>query len=217
MLDLSALLCLLMVSTRSVKNLMTYTRLLPNFQPKSKFCGRRQFIGGMMALVGACGFGGAYTAAAADRSAPQSGPAPSMTVPITDKAGNAFRLERYRGTPLLINFWATWCPPCVAELPALDRAATALAGSVTVLLVSVDRGGSAKALPFLEQRAITTPVIGFDPKAALSREMGVRGLPTTFLIDANQAHSWSYLGPRDWDQPDMLNSIRALLGIKSTT
>ena len=171
----------------------------------------------MMALVGACGFGGVYTAAAADRSAPQSGPAPSMTVPIVDKEGNAFRLERYRGTPLLINFWATWCPPCVAELPALDRAATALAGSVTMLLVSVDRGGTAKAHPFLEQRAITTPVIGFDPKAALSREMGVRGLPTTFLIDANQAHSWSYLGPRDWDQPDMLNSIRALLGIKSTT
>ena len=190
---------------------MTYTRLLPNFQPKSKFCRRRQFIGQMMALAGACGFGGVYSTAAADRSAPQSGPAPSMTTTIVDEAGNAFRLDRYRGTPLLINFWATWCPPCVAELPALDRAAIALAGSVTVLLVSVDRGGKAKALPFLKQRAITTPVIGFDPKAALSREMGVRGLPTTFLIDANQAQSWSYLGPREWDQPDMLNSIRVLL------
>ena len=170
-----------------------------------------------MALVGACGFGGAYTAAAADRSAPQSGPAPSMTVPITDKAGNAFRLERYRGTPLLINFWATWCPPCVAELSALDRAAIALAGSVTVLLVSVDRGGKEKALPFLKQRAITTPVIGFDPKAALSREMGVHGLPTTFLIDASQTQSWSFLGPREWGQSDMLNSIRVLLAAIPTS
>ena len=111
----------------------------------------------------------------------------------------------------MINFWATWCPPCVAELPALDRASHRLAGEAQILLISVDRSGSKKASQFLEDRGISRPHFAFDKKGALSREMGVRGLPTSFLLTADQRHCWVYEGPRDWDDIAMIKELRQLL------
>ena len=109
------------------------------------------------------------------------------------------------------KFWATWCPPCVAELPALDRAQDKLFGEVKILLISVDRGGSRKALPFLEDRGIGRPDLAFDANGALSREMGVRGLPTSFLVTADQRYCWVYQGSRDWDAIAMIFELRRLL------
>ena len=111
----------------------------------------------------------------------------------------------------LINFWATWCPPCVAELPALDRATTKLAGEIKILLISVDRGGSKKALPFIQDRGISRPHFAFDANGALSREMEVRGLPTSFLVSADQRYCWVYQGPREWDDAAMIAELRSLL------
>lgn len=170
----------------------------------------------LLAVTGGTSFGLFSPVLAANPSAPAAAPTPPMMAPIIDKEGAVFRLQDFRGTPLLVNFWATWCPPCVTELPALEQASIELSGTVRLLLVSVDRGGINKALPFLNERGIKTPLLGFDPKAALSREMGVRGLPTTFLISANQARSWLYLGPREWDQPEMLGQIRLLTAGKSS-
>ena len=137
--------------------------------------------------------------------------APPMSTTILDKDGEPLSLDVYWGVPILINFWATWCPPCVAELPALDRAVDKLAGEVKVLLISVDRGGSKKALPFLEDRGISRPNLAFDANGALSREMGVRGLPTSFLVTANQRHCWVYQGPREWDDVAMIAELRRLI------
>ena len=144
-------------------------------------------------------------------ASPEGEAAPSMSTVVLDKNDEDFRLESLRGRPVLVNFWATWCPPCVAELPALDNAAKQLGDDVTLLLISVDRGGRQKALPFLQDRGITRPLMGFDPKAELSREMGVRGLPTSFLLDADQSQSWAYVGPRKWDSALMIAEIRNLL------
>jgi thiol-disulfide isomerase/thioredoxin len=134
-----------------------------------------------------------------------------MSTTILDKDGNPVSLSAFLGMPVLINFWATWCPPCVAELPALDRAAKKLAGEVQILLISVDRGGGKKALPFLRDRGISRPHFAFDSNSALSREMGVRGLPTSFLIGADQRHCWAYEGPREWDEPAMIAELWRLL------
>ena len=136
---------------------------------------------------------------------------PPMSTTILDKDGKSLSLDVYRGMPILINYWATWCPPCVAELPALDRASDKLAGEVTILLISVDRGGRKKALPFLQERGIRRPHFAFDANGALSREMGVRGLPTSFLVTANQRHCWVFEGPREWDDVAMIVELRQLL------
>jgi len=112
---------------------------------------------------------------------------------------------------VLINFWATWCAPCIAELPALSRAAALANDDITVLLVSIDRGGAAKAMPFLETHGVTGVQLGFDPKARLSRDMQVRGLPTTILLPAGQDAAWRFVGPFEWDDPDMLGLVRGLV------
>ena len=138
-------------------------------------------------------------------------PTPPMSSTLLDKRGKPLSLDVFRGMPILINFWATWCPPCVAELPALDRASDKLADEVEILLISVDRGGYKKALPFLQDRGITRPHFAFDANGALSREMGVRGLPTSFLVTADQRHCWAYQGPREWDDMAMIAELRRLL------
>ena len=136
---------------------------------------------------------------------------PPMSTTLLDKDEKPLSLDVFRGMPILINFWATWCPPCVAELPALDRASDKLAGEVKILLISVDRGGSKKAIPFLQDRRISRPHFAFDANGALSREMGVRGLPTSFLVTANQRHCWVFEGPREWDDAAMIVELRQLL------
>ena len=74
-----------------------------------------------------------------------------------------------------------------------------------------DRGGAAKAMPFLDTHGVTGVSLGFDPKARLSREMRVRGLPTTFLLPAGQDAAWRFVGPFEWDDRDMLDLVRRLL------
>ena len=134
-----------------------------------------------------------------------------MSTTLLNKDGKPVSIDAFGGMPILINFWATWCPPCVAELPALDRASHRLAGEAQILLISVDRSGSKKASQFLEDRGISNPHFAFDKKGELSREMGVRGLPTSFLLTADQRHCWVYEGPRDWDDIAMIDELRQLL------
>ena len=134
-----------------------------------------------------------------------------MSTTLLDEDGKLLSLDEFRGMPILINFWATWCPPCVAELPALDRASDKFAGEVQILLISVDRGGSKKAFPFLQDRGISRPHFAFDANGALSREMGVRGLPTSFLVTADQRYCWAYQGPREWDDMKMIAELQRLL------
>ena len=196
---------------------MSYTPLFANLQPQIPargVCSRRQFVGGVMGIAATLAAAG--PAQAAGTSGEIIVPSPAALVPMTsqlsDAKGQAFDLASLAGQPGLINFWATWCAPCVAELPSLARSASALAeDGVTVMLVSIDRGGVSKVMPFLESLGISGPQLGFDPKASLSREMGVRGLPTTILVDADQRNSWSFVGPYDWDNPELLKTLRTIL------
>ena len=150
---------------------------------------------------------------------PEAKNPPSMQAEILDADGHAFHIDDFKGMPFLVNFWATWCAPCIAELPALNQAATSLADiDLVILLVSIDRAGSVKALPFLNDRGIVETEaksgmrFGFDRKANLPREMEVSGVPTSFLLSSDQTKSWLFKGPFEWDQPDMLTHIRTLVG-----
>ena len=165
----------------------------------------------VLAIFGVCVLmSGSAAASGLPDVTPQS--LPDLKVEIMDMDGRSVTLADYHGRPLLVNFWATWCPPCVAELPALERAVASLeAQSIKVLLVSVDRGGAKKAAPFLEKHGVSSPKMAFDPKGALSRHLAVRGLPTTFLLTADQTKSWAFVGPFEWDMPQVQRELQALL------
>ena len=186
---------------------MFYTQVLSNIQPKTASLSRRQILTGMIGLCSAL----PWPTVASVAKMPLRQLTPPMSTTLLDQDGKSLSLDVFSGMPILMNFWATWCPPCVAELPALDRASHKLAGEVKILLISVDRGGTKKALPFLQDRGISRPHFAFDIKGALSREMGVRGLPTSFLVTADQRHYWAYQGPREWDDAAVIAELRGLL------
>ena len=182
---------------------MSYRRLSFILQPKT----------GVFALLLLLLAPLSATAVQADGAAvaPSRETPPPMTSVIADETGAELRMSDLQGRAVLVNFWATWCAPCVAELPALSRAATALAkDDIIVMLISIDRGGAAKALPFLERLEVTGVRLGFDPKARLSRETGVRGLPTTLLLTPAQDGAWRFVGPFEWDSDAMLTLVRDL-------
>jgi peroxiredoxin len=106
-------------------------------------------------------------------------PAPDFALKTLD--GQEFRLSAQRGTPVVLNFWATWCPPCRAELPELRAASERNAGQVTV--VGVNQGETAAAVAKVASDLGLIFTIPLDQAGAVSRAYGVRSLPTTFFID----------------------------------
>ena len=135
---------------------------------------------------------------------------------ILNKDGTELYLKQFLGRPLLINFWATWCAPCVVELPHLDKAAKPLKEfNIDVLLISTDRSPIHDVSAFLDSKQIYIPFRGFDSKANWARAMNVSALPVTFLINAKQTSSLSHTGIAEWSSTKMINDIRAQIDILS--
>jgi len=122
---------------------------------------------------------------------------PASGLVFTDPAGNPATLASFAGKPVLLNLWATWCAPCVAEMPTLDRLAASLDGKVTILTVSQDLEGVAKVKPFFEKAAFTHLKPWLDQKAALSIAYQAN-LPTTILFDSKGNEVWRMVGGMDW-------------------
>ena len=125
--------------------------------------------------------------------------APDVT--LLREGGAPLSLTVFQGTPTLVNLWATWCAPCIAELPALDRLAAREGYALNVVAVSQDIGGWEKIAPFLRATPLPATTVLADPDGALARALDVAGLPVTILYDAEGREVWRVLGPREWDQP----------------
>ena len=137
----------------------------------------------------------------------QKSPAPSLE--LFDLDGKLHRLSDYRGHTVVINFWATWCPPCRAEIPAMNRAWEALRDEGVVML-AVNAGESPKRVRrFLEELPIDFTVL-LDEGGKGVREWPVPGLPTTYVIDPAGRFHYRALGQREWDSAELLEQIRAL-------
>ncbi len=106
---------------------------------------------------------------------------------------------------MLVNFWATWCAPCVKELPTIDKVAAAhrVDGQLGVVAISQDDGPQASVDAFLKKLNVTDLAAYRDPKMALSGALGPDTvLPTTILFDANGKEVWRYVGDLDWTSPE---------------
>jgi peroxiredoxin len=127
-----------------------------------------------------------------------SGPTAAADFTVRRLGGGSFRLSEQRGKTVLVNFWATWCPPCLAEMPAMERLwRRHRHGGFVVVAVSVD--ADAATVPrFIEDRGVSFPV-ALDPEMKVANTYGVRALPASFFIDRRGRLTALALGPRDWD------------------
>jgi len=125
---------------------------------------------------------------------------PAPQIPLTDEKGRAVTLASFKGKVVLVNFWATWCAPCVREMPALDALQTKFGREKFIIVaVSLDRLGFAKVAPFLERVRVERLTVLLDSNRKLYRKVGGQGLPTTLLLD-HEGRVRGYLeGPAEWD------------------
>jgi thiol-disulfide isomerase/thioredoxin len=129
-------------------------------------------------------------------------PAPDAV--FNDPEGGEISLAEFRGVPTLVNLWATWCAPCVKELPTLDRLSQSYAkdGSLGVVAVSQDSGPHPSVVAFLDAHKIRDLGAYQDSKMALSGALGAEVMPTSILYDAQGREVWRYVGDLDWTSPE---------------
>lgn len=138
-------------------------------------------------------------------------PALAADFAVPDLAGQAVRLSAYRGKVVLLNLWTTWCPPCREEMPSMEALYQRLKDRGFVLLaVSQDEGGKALVEPFVQQLALTFPVL-VDPEHQVGDRYEVWGYPESFLIDREGRVVERIIGPRDWLAPTQVQAIERLL------
>ncbi len=134
-------------------------------------------------------------------------PAPDFTVP--GFPGGEVSLGKLRGRVVLVNFWATWCPPCVEESPSLEKLAAQMRDQgVDVLGVSVDQ--DAAALQKFIDRFHLTFTIGRDPNQELAHRYGTFKYPETYIVDRDGRVAEKIIGGTDWQDPRMLAFVRSL-------
>ncbi|HUG25395.1 TlpA family protein disulfide reductase [Piscinibacter sp.] len=171
----------------------------------------------LLVLAGVVGLAAAWQLrnrmAAADREAAPLvlHPRPRELPPLrfADGTGTATNLSAFRGRVVLLNVWATWCPPCVKEMPTLDRLQAALGGpEFEVVALSIDEAGAAAVQPFFARLGIAHLHPYVDTFGESSSNLVAAGIPLTLLIDRDGREIARKLGPAEWDQPAMVQSIR---------
>ena len=124
-------------------------------------------------------------------------------VALSDPDGTSLALAEAAGTPVLLNLWATWCAPCVAEMPLLDELAAELEGSVRVITVSEDINGAEAVVPFFERYGFANLPRWMDTNNDLAFKFGGgAALPLTVLYDAEGKEVWRVMGAYDWGSED---------------
>jgi thiol-disulfide isomerase/thioredoxin len=142
---------------------------------------------------------------------PRRSAAEAPAISFRDAEGKELTLADFRGRLLVVNYWATWCAPCVEEMPSLDRLHAALSPEgIEVAAISVDRGGMRQVAPFFEVHGLKHLPVYLDPSGASMRALGVRGLPTTIVIDRRGRDAGRLEGAADWNSDAAKRLLRAL-------
>lgn len=122
-------------------------------------------------------------------------------------------LADYRGRGVVLNLWATWCGPCVAELPTLDTlAAAVMADNIVVLPLSSDAGGAATVRAFYDSHDIAHLPVLLDPGGAILQAWGENGIPVTVIFDRAGHPRARMEGSTDWSTPQAVARVKALCG-----
>ncbi|MFP5505583.1 MAG: TlpA family protein disulfide reductase [Gammaproteobacteria bacterium] len=135
-------------------------------------------------------------------------PAPDLQA--QDLAGATKTLADYRGKVVLLNFWASWCPPCLREMPSMERLRVKMAGRPLAVVALDSAETRAEVDAFLAKMQVGFPIL-LDPDGSNTKRWKVFALPTTFLLDASGRIRYVLTGPTEWDEGEALAKIEALL------
>ena len=128
-----------------------------------------------------------------------------------DDEGKEISFSDFQDKVLLVNFWATWCAPCIKEMPSLDRLKKKINKNFDVIAISVDRDGVKKVKDFFNENKITNLEEYFDTKNSLAKEMNLIGLPTSFFINKKGDLIGYFQGDLEWDNNTVIEFINYLI------
>ncbi len=174
----------------------------------------RLLIVASVVMLSACGDGGdTVKAATSQASAPLNTidrshagtPAPAVAFETRD--GKKTTVADFRGKRVLVNLWATWCAPCLAEMPELDRMAQAKGAALTVLPVSQDMEGWRAVDKFVAKAKFTTLVARVDQPGDFADAIKARGLPVSILYDAQGKEVWRVAGTLKWTSAEVMKAL----------
>lgn len=161
-----------------------------------------------VAALGAMAFAG-HAVAAGFTFTPTPNPRPVPAFQFLDGNGKPTSLQAMRGKVILLNVWATWCPPCVEEMPTLNKLQATLGGKDFVVVpLSVDKGGVFAVKSFYQENFIDHLAVDVDPTTHALDALHVLGTPTTILIDRQGREVARTLGPEVWDEPAIQAQIK---------
>ena len=134
-----------------------------------------------------------------------------MQASFSDGADAPMTVADLSGKIVVMNFWATWCPPCRAEMPSIDRLAGELSGNdIKVMAVSTDRGGREKIDKFFSEIDIQNLAVYRDKNSELARDAGAMGLPVTLILDRQGREIARLIGEAKWDSAEVKAIVRKL-------
>ena len=136
-------------------------------------------------------------------------PAPDFAFP--DLNGQEVSLSDHRGKVVFVNVWATWCPPCISEMPSMQKLYDRLKGeSFEILAVSIDFAGREAVAPFMRKLNLTFPAL-LDPQGSIQPLYGITGVPESFIVDKEGILVEKVIGPMDWADPKILSFFQDLI------
>jgi len=180
--------------------------------------GRRLVLAGVAAAIGLPATAWAeipkrLAAGAMERFKPARPPKPMPDLEFLDADDKSLRLANLTGKARLINLWATWCGPCVKEMPSLDRLQAALPRDKFVVLpISLDGPSRPKVAPFYKKQELTNLGIYYDKDKKAMSVLGVSVLPTSILVDPAGRELGRIEGDADWDTPEGIALMKAAIG-----
>ncbi len=141
------------------------------------------------------------------QAVPGTPAAPDFALPDLD--GEITRLSDFRGKVIIVNFWATWCPPCREEIPSMQRAWNRLEGEGVIMLAVHVGGNEDRIWTFATDFGVAFPIL-IDKTSSVSRAWRTIGLPTTFVVDPKGRKVLRAIGGRQWDDPALIETILSL-------
>jgi peroxiredoxin len=130
---------------------------------------------------------------------------------LEDTKGNQISLADLRGKVILVNFWATWCPPCIEEMPSMERLHEAMAGDDFVMLaINTEQNGRTVVPEFLKKTPYTFPIL-YDDKGVVQQLYSVYKFPESFIVGKDGTVVEKIIGPLDWSSPDTLKFLQNLI------